>query len=141
MIKGVSQNEEIITNTAGGKQAKGYYSFNLIDESFLFALAERLKFGADKGYEKDNWRKIPWEDHMDHCLTHLLAWKSGDKSDDHLAGFITRCMMMYATAKESEKDIKDYPAYKTCENCKNIELPWMIEPCKSCFNEKNWEVK
>lgn len=140
MIKGVSQNEEIITNEAGGKQAKSEYAFHLIDPEFLLAIAERMKFGEVKGYERDNWKNIDCEDHFNHMLVHYYAWLTGNTEDDHLAGMITRCMMLYATAKQN-KDSKDYPKYKSCENCKYIELPWFAGPCNSCFNEKYWEAK
>ena len=62
----------------------------------LLAIAKVLKEGAEK-YEANNWRLIPQEEHLNHAIIHWLAYTIGDESDDHLAHFVTRIMMAYAT--------------------------------------------
>jgi hypothetical protein len=67
----------------------------------LLALAHVLQVGADK-YARDNWRKIPAEEHFNHMIIHALAWLKGDTQDDHLGHMLCRAMMMYATGKTEE---------------------------------------
>lgn len=106
MIKGVGKDEPIVTNNKGGEQSKSSYAFHLIDRDALLAIAERLQFGQDKGYARDNWRLIDSEEHYNHMLIHYFAAVAGDTSDDHLAGFICRAMMCYATLKAEQVLIK-----------------------------------
>lgn len=96
-IKGVSPDAEIVTNVNGGKQSKVAYGFHLIDPDAILALAEVLQYGASR-YARDNWRKIPSEEHFNHMMIHYYAWLKGDTTDDHLGHFMCRAMMMYATA-------------------------------------------
>ena len=108
-LKGVSPDTEIVTNSNGGKQSKSEYGFHLIDTDAIVALAEVLQIGASR-YERDNWRKIPSEEHFNHMMTHYYAWKLGDTSDDHLGHMFCRCMMLYATGKK-EREIKDWSEF------------------------------
>ena len=100
-LKGLSPDADIVTNTEGGKQSKVEYGFHLCDYGALFALAEVLQYGASR-YARDNWRKIPAEEHFNHMMIHALAYLSGDKQDDHLGHMFCRAMMFYATAKAEE---------------------------------------
>jgi hypothetical protein len=102
MIKGVGRNEEIITNSNGGKQTKLDYDFTLIDSKAIFKLAEILKYGADK-YEIDNWKLIPAREHLNHALTHAFAYLDGDDQDEHAAHFFCRAMMFLAKLLEENK--------------------------------------
>lgn len=100
-VKGVSPDAKTVTNERGGQQSESLYAFHLIDSGALLALAEIMQKGASK-YKRDNWRKIPSEEHFNHMLIHYYAYLAGDRTDDHLAHFFTRAMMVYATAKEEE---------------------------------------
>ncbi len=91
----VGKDEPVITNKNGGKQTKLDYGFYLIDAKAMFKLAEVLNYGAGK-YEKDNWRKIPVEDHINHALAHIFAYMAGDEQDDHLSHAFCRLMMAVA---------------------------------------------
>lgn len=102
MIKGVSPDAEIVVNEQGGKQSKTAYGFHLIDPDAILKLAEVLQYGASR-YERDNWRKIPAEEHFNHMMIHYYAWLEGDTTDDHLGHFFCRAMMLYATAREENK--------------------------------------
>lgn len=60
--------------------------YSLIPPEALRRLALRYQIGLTK-YGKNNWQKgIPTDNILDHLLTHLQHWTSGDRSDDHLAG-------------------------------------------------------
>lgn len=102
-LKGVGPEAPVITNNKGGKQSKTAYAFHLIDTDAILDLAEVLALGAEK-YARDNWRLISSEEHMNHMLIHYYAWLKGDKSDNHLGHFFTRAMMVYATAKQEERE-------------------------------------
>ncbi len=101
-VKCVSPDTEIETNSNGGKQSKSSYGFHLIDTDAILALAEVLQIGASR-YARDNWRKIPSEEHFNHMMVHYYAWKSGDTSDDHLGHMFCRAMMVYATGVKEAK--------------------------------------
>ena len=102
IVKGVSPDTERETNAQGGKQSKSEYAFHLIDTDAILALAEVMRIG-EQHYTRDNWRKIPSEDHFNHMLVHYYAWLKGDTSDDHLAHMLCRAMMVYATGKAEEQ--------------------------------------
>jgi hypothetical protein len=101
-LKGVGRDAEIVTNEQGGMQSKAEYAFHLIDYDALLALAETLQIGASR-YARDNWRKIPAEEHFNHMIIHAIAYLKGDRQDDHLGHMFCRAMMMYATAKSEEQ--------------------------------------
>lgn len=105
-VAGVSPDEPIVTNSQGGKQARAMYAFHLLDTDAMLSIARVMQEGSDK-YERDNWRKIPAEEHMNHMLIHWYAWIKGDRSDDHLAHMFTRAMMCYACA-HAEDDHADH---------------------------------
>ena len=71
-LKGVSPDEPTATNAQGGKQAESAYAFHLCDPDAMLALAEVMQQGAEK-YERDNWRKIPAEEHFNHMVVHWYA--------------------------------------------------------------------
>lgn len=107
-VKGVSSDAPIVTNEKGGMQSKVEYGFHLCDTGAMLALAETLQYGASH-YARDNWRKIPAEEHFNHMLIHYYAWLSGDTSDNHLGHMFCRAMMLYATAKAEDAE-KAIPA-------------------------------
>lgn len=100
-LKGVSADAEIVTNEHGGKQSKTEYGFHLMDAGAILKLAEVLQYGASR-YARDNWRKIPSEEHFNHMMIHYYAWLMGDRQDDHLGHFFCRAMMLFATGKAEE---------------------------------------
>lgn len=91
VINGVAE-EEMVSNTNGGRQSKLDYRFDLIDTKAIFALANVLHTGEVR-YGKDNWRKIDTESHLNHALSHIYAHLAGDKQDDHLSHGLCRLMM------------------------------------------------
>lgn len=104
MILGVSRHVETVVNEAGGKHSKQAYATRLLPAKALLAISKVLKEGADKYEEAPldnsldaNWRKLPRRDHIEHALTHLLAYQAGDTSDDHLEHAACRLLFSLET--------------------------------------------
>ena len=92
----LSPDAEITVNEKGAKQSKLAVDFTLLDANAMFALAKVMYEGSLK-YEKDNWRGISTEDHLNHALAHIYAHLAGDVQDDHLEHAFCRLMMAVAT--------------------------------------------
>lgn len=101
-VEGLSPDQPIATNEKGGKQSATPYGFHLLDAKAMFRLAEVLQYGATR-YERDNWRKISAEDHLNHALQHAFGWMAGDDSDDHAGHFLCRAMMFAAMVIAEEE--------------------------------------
>jgi hypothetical protein len=101
-ITGVSPDAPIVTNEKGGQQSQSDYAFHMIDAEAITDLAKRLAYGATR-YSRDNWRKIPAEEHMNHMMVHWYAHAAGDTSDDHMSAFFCRAMMAYACARAEDR--------------------------------------
>lgn len=95
VVPGLGRDAPTETNRAGGTQSRVPASFHLCDWPALFRLGARMQDGAQK-YSRDNWRKIPIEDHLNHAVCHIGAYLAGDLSDDHLDGAFARVMMALA---------------------------------------------
>ena len=67
----------------------------------LTIIAKVLEEGLKK-YPRDNWKLIPYEDHINHALCHLYMFLKGDIQDRHLDHAITRIALAYETFIESE---------------------------------------
>ena len=67
----------------------------------LTTIAKVLEEGLKK-YPRDNWKLIPYEDHINHALCHLYMLLKGDIQDRHLDHAITRIALAYETFIESE---------------------------------------
>jgi hypothetical protein len=89
--------EETHVNAAGGAQSKLPIRPRLIPPEALIRLGEVVAFGAGK-YAENNWRRIPYQDHIDHALYHLFSLLDGDTTDDHLGHALTR--LAFAVAME-----------------------------------------
>lgn len=92
----LSPNAPIVTNEQGGMQSHIPYAFHLLDANATMAVARVFGEGAER-YERDNWRKISCEEHINHALTHLFAALGGDKQDEHLEHAGARLIMAIAT--------------------------------------------
>lgn len=86
-----SPNAPIVTNDKGGKQSDPGARFDLFDPFTMIALAEVTDYGAKK-YGDWNWRRIPVESHLNHLLTHVYAYMSGNTEDKHLEHAFCRAM-------------------------------------------------
>jgi len=100
-IKGVGKDAPVTTNEYGAKQSELPYRLTLADPNALLRLGEILADGARKyGVSRigEGWYKISTEDHLDHAISHILAWLAGDEQDDHLEH--AQCRIHMALAVE-----------------------------------------
>jgi hypothetical protein len=140
MIDGVNHSETV-TNEKGGKQSRLDYRFDLIDARVMFELAKVMHEGAKK-YEKDNWRKISVDDHLNHAQSHIWAYQAGDKQDNHLSHAFTRLMMALAVSMQEKPKKGDMRCrachfrYMTKESLDKLGL----DPCMNCNNQSNWRA-
>lgn len=89
------------TTDQGGKQAKIEYRADLVPPLAMLRAAGILKMGADR-YGEGNWKKISIPSHLNHAISHLFLYLSGDQVEDHLAH--ATCRLMFALdLKESGK--------------------------------------
>jgi len=102
-VKGVSKDAPKTTNEQGGSQSAVAYGFDCLDPKAMFAMCEALEEGR-QSYGKDNWRKIPMEDHINHLLIHIFAYLAGDTQDDHLGHAMCRAMFAKAVDLETNKN-------------------------------------
>lgn len=57
---------------------------------------------------------IPRHDHLNHALTHIVAYMAGDTQDDHIGHALTR--MAFAASVEEEKG-HSYTEYRpSCDD-------------------------
>ena len=99
---------ELVVNEAGGAQSALYGAPHLIPAEALLRLNEVVGYGAKK-YAANNWRRIPYEEHISHALEHLFLLMNGDQSDDHLGHAL--CRLAFAVAMESDGGY-DFKAYR-----------------------------
>lgn len=96
-----------VINPQGGKQAYVAADFDCIPPEGLKLLAECLAFGKNK-YGKDNWKLLPREDNISHCLNHINEFRRGDTSEMHLVNAMARLTFALAQTVDSGEYGTDY---------------------------------
>lgn len=74
--------EEVEVDKNGGMQSKLYVAHHLIDARASFCHAAVLHRGALK-YQRDNWRLIEAEQHVNRAIAHLQTWLEHVRVRDH----------------------------------------------------------
>jgi hypothetical protein len=105
VVDGVGPDAEVVTNDKGGKQSKAPYAFHLCDAKSLLRLAQVMAYGAER-YERDNWRRIPCEEHINHAVGHFMLALAGDTQDDHIGHALCRAMMADATRNDGSLEAR-----------------------------------
>ena len=80
-----------VTNAQGGQQSYLPTRCDLLPPLACLDIAETLHNGAIK-YGDNNWRLINLESHLNHAMTHVFAYLSGNTEDDHLNHAATRLL-------------------------------------------------
>lgn len=98
--------------------------YDLIDARALRMIAERLTRGAEK-YAPDNWRAVPWEEHVRHAVAHAYsALERGQQrrtsrrrreaEHEELAGFACRALLAAAVWLQAEGVADKVPTGLAC---------------------------
>ena len=98
------QETTTVVNEQGGRQSHLDARFDCIPPVVLRLLAQCLGFGARK-YGKDNWKKIPQWDHLNHAINHINEWNRGNRDELHLVNAMARLTFALWQAVDS----KDQP--------------------------------
>jgi len=82
---------------------EGKPRFDLIPTEGLRRLADLYARGAEK-YDDDNWKKgQPFSRAYASLFRHLIQWREGDRSEDHIAAVAWNAMaLMYYEEKKPE---------------------------------------
>lgn len=98
----------IHTNDQGGRQHARPYRMQAIPPKAILEVGKVRYIGFNElGYEDENYKLIPKEEHVGRALTHIFAWLSGDKSNDHLSHSCTRLLFaLEMELEDQEYDLK-----------------------------------
>jgi hypothetical protein len=135
----VGPDAPIVENERGGKQSHVAYRYDLIPPEILMVLARIYDYGAQR-YEPDNWKKISTEDHLNHVMVHLVAYRAGDRSDDHLGHMMWRAQAALYTAIHDlaydarQPDEKEHKTAKfiPCPRCDKVDIEESAGICSAC---------
>ena len=101
----LSNNAPASVNEQGGKQHHRPYRMQALPPKAVLEVGKVRYIGFNElGYEDENYKLIPKEEHVNRCLVHLFAWLSGDKSNAHLSHACTRAL--FALEMELEEKEK-----------------------------------
>lgn len=96
-----------VTNEQGGTQSYIAADFDCIPPEVLKLLAECLGRGA-RIYGKENWKKIPLSDNLNHAMNHINEWRRGDRSEPHLVNVMARITFALWQAVDSGQQPDTY---------------------------------
>lgn len=89
------------TNDSGGIQTKLPVRLDLIPPQVLLEVGKVLADGADK-YGENNWQLIKTNDHLNHALTHIIRYLTGDRSEPHMVHALCRLFFAHYTSTNTE---------------------------------------
>jgi hypothetical protein len=103
ILRGLAPTDETVANEKGALQSPAEYAFDLLPPRALFGAAH-VMFKAAKKYKKNNWKKIPIDDHLNRAAAHIYGHILGDRSEGetgHLRHALVRLMFALELAEES----------------------------------------
>lgn len=104
---------DLVVNENGGAQSALHGAPHLIPAEALLRLNDVVGVGAQR-YAANNWRRIPYEEHISHALEHLFLLMNGTADgEDHLGHALCRLAFAVATEPEKPFDFKEYRPIKT----------------------------
>ncbi len=100
-------NDPIITENAdGGKQHRRPYRMQAIPPKAMMEIGKVRYTGFEMlGYEDNNYKLIPIDEHVGRAMLHICAWLSGDGSNEHLSH--AACRLLFALEMELEEKERD----------------------------------
>ena len=69
------------------------FAYHLLPAEGLAKVAAVMRIGEMKGRPDDGWRKVPTMEHVNHAISHLMAYVAGRHNDHHLANAACRVLM------------------------------------------------
>jgi hypothetical protein len=107
--------DTITTTPTGMNQSRSEYMFDLVPPVALLSIARVFAEGYEK-YDKatmesaslkgvdperlaPNWMGGTTKQHIGRVMAHLTLWASGDRTEDHLAHAMVRCIMAYTVSQ------------------------------------------
>ena len=109
-MTGLDNNQRITTNDNGGMQHFRPYRAQALPPRALIEVSKVRYIGySELGYDDDNYKSIPKEEHIGRALIHIFAYLAGDTSNNHLAHAATRILMaleLEEIDKEHEEHIQ-----------------------------------
>lgn len=94
-VHGLEPDAPMTTNADGYKTRASPYRFELLPTDAVLAVCAIFTSGA-KDHGDWNWLKGDAKHHVGKACTHLCAWLTGDRSDDHLTHAGCRILMAIA---------------------------------------------
>lgn len=108
----LDQNQPIVANETGGKQHFRPYRMQAIPPKAIMEVGKvRWEAVNVHGYDDDNYKDIPCDEHLGRALTHIYAYLSGDRSNDHLSHASCRLLMaleLFLEQQEATSEGEDY---------------------------------
>ena len=98
----------IHTNDQGGRQHARQYRMQAIPTKAILEVGKVRYIGFNElKYEDENYKLIQKEEHIGRALTHLFAYLSGDRSNEHLSHAATRILFaLEMEIEDQEYDLK-----------------------------------
>lgn len=101
-MKELSNDAPPSVNEQGGKQHHRPYRMQAIPPKAIMEIGKVRYTGFNElGYEDNNYKLIPLEDHLGRALTHIFAYLAGDSSNDHLSH--AACRLLFALEMDLER--------------------------------------
>ena len=94
------------SSTGATRNSIGPYAFEELNPEFLREMA-KVMYEGQQSHGKGNYRNgMPLDSIYKHMMNHMMQWKEGDTSENHLAKVACNAMIL-AWMQEHKPNIKD----------------------------------